>query len=349
MMLPLRKNIAEMKGYVPGFQPDGSGWIKLNTNENPYPPSPQVVAALWEELGDDGGALRKYPDAGSKEARKVAAELYGVDPSWVIMANGSDELLNNLIRAFAAEGEEIAYIHPSYSYYATLAEIQGAKVRTFALSDDGQLDLPERYDGKLFFLTSPNAPLGCAFSNDTIADLARRCSGVLVVDEAYVDFARESAMELVTQYENVVVTRTFSKSYGLAGMRLGLAVARPEVVVALDKIRDHYHLDRLALVAASAALRDQDYLRATVARICCNRDEVRDKLILCGYKVIPSQANYLFVCPPDGNGKHLYDALYAEKILVRYFSDPRLSHGVRISIGNEEEMAATLKVLANLV
>lgn len=347
-MLPLRKNIAEMAGYVPGFQPDGEGWIKLNTNENPYPPSPQVVAAIWEELGDDGGALRKYPDAGSKEARKVAAELYGVDPSWVIMANGSDELLNNLIRAFAAEGEEIAYVHPSYSYYATLAEIQGATVRTFALTDDGQIDFPERYDGKLFFLTSPNAPLGCAFDNDTIADLARRCSGVLVVDEAYVDFARESALELVKQCENVVVTRTFSKSYGLAGMRLGLAVARPEVVAALDKIRDHYHLDRLALVAASAALQDQDYLRATVARICRNRDEVRDKLISCGYQVVPSQANYLFVSPPDGNGKRIYDALYAEKILVRYFSDPRLSHGVRISIGNEEEMAATLKVLATL-
>ncbi len=348
-MLPLRKNIAEMAGYVPGFQPDGPGWIKLNTNENPYPPSPQVVVAIWEELGDDGGALRKYPDPGSKEARKIAAELYGVDPSWVIMANGSDELLNNLIRAFAAEGEEIAYVHPSYSYYATLAEIQGVTVRTFDLSDDGQIDFPEYYDGKLFFLTSPNAPLGCAFDNDTVADLARRCSGMLVVDEAYVDFARESAMELVGQHENIIVTRTLSKSYGLAGMRLGLAVARPEVVAALDKIRDHYHLDRLALAAASAALQDQDYLHTTVARICRNRDEVRDKLTACGYRVLPSQANYLFVCPPDGNGKRIYDALYGEKILVRYFSDPRLSHGVRISIGNEEEMAATLKVLASLV
>lgn len=349
-MLPLRKNIAEMKGYVPGFQPDGPGWIKLNTNENPYPPSPQVVAAIWEELGDDGGALRKYPDASSKEARKVAAELYGVDPSWVIMANGSDELLNNLIRAFAAEGEEIAYIHPSYSYYATLAAVQGAKVRTFGLTDDFQFaDFPERYDGKLFFLTSPNAPLGCAFDNQTIADLARRCSGVLVVDEAYVDFAAHSAMELVAQHDNIVVTRTFSKSYGLAGMRLGLAVARPEVVAALDKIRDHYHLDRLALVAATAALLDQDYLRTTVAKICRSRDDFREQLLAIGFTVAPSAANYLFVCPPDGNGKGVYDALYAHKILVRYFSDPLLSHGVRISIGTPEDMAATLKVLATLV
>lgn len=348
-MLPLRKNIAAMAGYVPGLQPDGPGWIKLNTNENPYPPSPQVVAAIREELGDDGGALRKYPDAGSKKARKVAAELYGVDPSWVIMANGSDELLNNLMRAFAAEGEEVAYVHPSYSYYRTLAEIQGATVRSFALTDDGRIDFPERYDGKLFFLTSPNAPLGCAFDNDAIADLAMRCSGMLVVDEAYADFAEKSALELVSQFENVVVTRTFSKSYGLAGMRLGLAVARPEVVTALDKIRDHYHLDRLALVAASAAMQDQKYLRTTVAKICRTRDEMRNKLVNCGYRVLPSQANYLFVTPPDDNGKRIYDALYEEKILVRHFSDPRLSHGVRISIGTEEEMAAALKVLAALV
>lgn len=349
-MLPLRKNIAEMTGYVPGFQPDGEGWIKLNTNENPYPPSPQVVAAIGEELGDDGASLRKYPDAGSKEARKVAAQLYGVDPSWVIMANGSDELLNNLIRAFASEGEEIAYIHPSYSYYATLAQIQGVRIRTFGLTDDYQIaDFPKLYEGKLFFLTSPNAPLGGAFDNEMIADLAGRCSGVLVVDEAYVDFADATALELVAEHENIVITRTLSKSYSLAGMRLGLAVARPEVIAALDKIRDHYHLDRLALVAATAALKDQDYLRTTVTEICRTRDEFREQLLALGFTVAHSAANYLFVCPPDGNGKVVYDALYARKILVRYFSDPLLSHGVRISIGTPEEMEATLKVLATLV
>ncbi|MCK4502864.1 MAG: aminotransferase class I/II-fold pyridoxal phosphate-dependent enzyme, partial [Desulfuromonadales bacterium] len=194
-MLPLRKNITEMTGYVPGFQPDGEGWIKLNTNENPYPPSPEVVKAITAELANGGENLRKYPDAGSKEARRVAAELYGVDPSWVITANGSDELLNNLIRAFAGEGEEIAFVHPSYSYYATLAEIQGAKIKTFGLTDDYLLaDFPQRYAGKIFFLTSPNAPLGFAFNNDYIAELAQRCDGILVVDEAYVDFAAESAL-----------------------------------------------------------------------------------------------------------------------------------------------------------
>ncbi|MCD6527274.1 MAG: aminotransferase class I/II-fold pyridoxal phosphate-dependent enzyme, partial [Desulfuromonas sp.] len=217
-MIPLRKNIAEMAGYVPGFQPeDSEQWIKLNTNENPYPPSPQVAEAIRRELGDEGASLRQYPDAASRAARQAAAELYGFDAEWLIMANGSDELLNNLIRAFAGEGEEVAFVHPSYSYYGTLIDIQGAKIRTFGLTEQYKLaDFPERpehYGGKLFFLTSPNAPLGIIFSLDEIEDLAQRCDGMLVVDEAYADFAVETALPLVKKYENLIVTRTFSKSY----------------------------------------------------------------------------------------------------------------------------------------
>ena len=345
-MLPLRKNIAEMSAYVPGFQPEEAGWIKLNTNENPYPPSPKVVEAIQAELANGGENLRKYPDAASKKARQAAAELYGVDPSWVIMANGSDELLNNLIRAFADAGEEVAYVHPSYSYYATLAEIQGAKIRTFGLTEDFKIaDFPEKYAGKIFFLTSPNAPLGFNFENDYIADLAERCTGILVVDEAYIDFTDISAMELVKKYENVIVTRTFSKSYSLAGMRLGLAVARPEVIAALDKIRDHYHLDRLALVAATAALKDQEYLQSTVVKICETRDWFSAELRKFGYRINPSYTNYVFVEPPDSDGKRIYDALFAQKILVRYFTDPLLRHGIRVSIGTREEMEKTLTVL----
>jgi len=343
----LRKNIAEMAGYVPGFQPENEAeWIKLNTNENPYPPSPRVREAILAELGSNGGNLRKYPDAASREFRQVAAKLYGFDPSWVISANGSDELLNNLIRACAGEGEEIAYVHPSYSYYATLAEIQGARVRTFGLTENGQVaDFPEQYTGKVFFLTSPNAPLGFAFENDYIKQLAGRCSGVLVVDEAYVDFATENALVLVKECENVVVTRTLSKSYSLAGMRLGLAVARPEVIAALDKIRDHYHLDRLALVAASAALRDQAHLRETVAKICATRQRFVADLQQLGYRVLDSCANYVFASPPDRNGRRVYDGLYQRKILVRHFTDPLLAHGLRISIGTNAEMDATLAAL----
>ena len=349
-MIPLRPNIANMAGYVPGYQPpDIASWIKLNTNENSYPPSPKVVEAILQELGPDGASLHTYPSASSQLLRETAGELYGFDPSWIIMANGSDEVLNNLIRAFAAEGEEIGYVHPSYSYYATLAEIQGAKIRTFGLTDEFRIaGFPERYEGKIFFLTTPNAPLGPAFPVEYIEELAGRCAGMLVLDETYADFAEGNALELVKKYDNVVVTRTLSKSYALAGMRLGLAIARPEVIAALDKIRDHYNLDRLAQAACVAALRDQDYLRDCCLRIRKTREWFIAGLRSIGYEVIPSQGNYLFATPPDRNGKRVYDGLFERKILVRHFSDPLLSHGLRISIGTREEMEATLNALQEI-
>ncbi len=339
-----------MAGYVPGYQPsDIASWIKLNTNENPYPPSPKVVEAVLAELGRDGASLRTYPSASSHSLREIAGELYGFDPSWVIMANGSDEVLNNLIRAFAGEGEEIGYVHPSYSYYATLAEIQGARVRTFSLTDDLWIaDFPERYDGKLFFLTTPNSPLGFAFSLGYIERLAQRCSGMLVVDEAYADFADGNALELVKKYDNVVVTRTLSKSYALAGMRLGLAIARPEVIAALDKIRDHYNLDRLAQAACGAALLDQDYFRECCRRVVETREWFAGELRRLGYGGIPSSGNFVFAIPPDGDGRRVYDGLYERKILVRHFSDPLLSFGLRISIGTREEMEKTVAALQEI-
>jgi histidinol-phosphate aminotransferase len=349
-MMPLRPDIAAMKGYVPGFQPpDEQAFIKLNTNENPYPPSPRVVEAILAELGSDGASLRKYPSASSGRLREAVGALYGFDPSWVIMANGSDEVLNNLIRACADQGEEIGYVHPSYSYYATLAEIQGARVRTFGLTHDFRIaGFPERYDGKLFFLTTPNSPLGFAFSGAYIAELAGRCSGVLVVDEAYADFAGESALELVRARENVVVTRTLSKSYSLAGMRLGFAIARPAVIEALDKIRDHYNLDRLAQAACLAALADQDYFRDCTRKICATRDWFTRELRGIGYEVIESRGNFVFAAPPDRNGTRVYEGLFARKILVRHFTDPLLAHGLRISIGTREEMEKTLAALKEI-
>jgi histidinol-phosphate aminotransferase len=339
-----------MAGYVPGYQPpDIASWIKLNTNENPYPPSPRVVEAILKELGPDGASLHTYPSASSMQLREVAGELYGYDPSWIIMANGSDEVLNNLIRAFASEGEEIGYVHPSYSYYATLAQVQGARVKTCGLTDDFRIDgFPQRYEGKIFFLTTPNAPLGPAFPVEYIEELAGRCSGMLVLDETYADFADFNATDLVKKYENVVVTRTLSKSYALAGMRLGLAIARPEVIAALDKIRDHYNLDRLAQAACVAALRDQPYLRECCAKIRETREWFSAQLRAIGYEVIPSQGNYVFATPPDRNGKRAYDGLYERKILVRHFSDPVLAHGLRISIGTREEMETTLAVLQEI-
>lgn len=341
----LRPAIANMAGYVPGFQPaDIASWIKLNTNENPYPPSPTVKEAILAELGDDAALLRTYPSASSEKLRQAAADLYGFDPSWIIMANGSDEVLNNLIRACAGEGEEIGYVHPSYSYYATLAEIQGAKIRTFGLTSDMQriADFPVRYQGKLFFLTTPNSPLGISFPLDYIEELATRCDGLLVVDEAYADFNNFNALELVKKYENVVVTRTLSKSYALAGMRLGLAIARPEIIAALDKIRDHYNLDRLAQAACVAALEDQEYFRKRRDQVVATRQFFTTELQSLGYTVVESAGNFVFAVPADRNGKRVYDGLYARKILVRHFGDPLLAHGLRISIGTREEMEQTL-------
>lgn len=347
----LRPSIANMAGYVPGFQPaDIASWIKLNTNENPYPPSPKVKEAILAELGDDAALLRTYPSASSEKLREAAAALYGFDPSWIIMANGSDEVLNNLIRACAGEGEEIGYVHPSYSYYATLAEIQGARVRTFGLTDDLQriADFPERYTGKLFFLTTPNSPLGLSFPLAYIEELATRCDGLLVVDEAYADFNSFNALELVKRHENVVVTRTLSKSYALAGMRLGLAIARPEIIAALDKIRDHYNLDRLAQAACVAALEDQEYFLKRRDQVVATREFFTTELKQMQYEVHASDGNFVFAIPPDRNGRRIYDGLYQRKILVRHFSDPLLCHGLRISIGTREEMEQTLAALREI-
>jgi histidinol-phosphate aminotransferase len=349
-MIPLRRNIRETAGYVPGYQPpDIADWIKLNTNENPYPPSPKVVEAILREVGRDGASLRAYPSASSQRLREAAAALYGFDPRWIILANGSDEVLNNLIRAFAGEGEEIGYVHPSYSYYATLANIQGARVRTFGLTPERRIaDFPDRYSGKLFFLTTPNSPLGFAFALEEVEDLARRCEGMLVVDEAYADFAGFNALELVKRRENVVVTRTLSKSYSLAGMRLGLAIARPEVIEALDKIRDHYNLDRLAQAACLGALQDQDHFRKSCQRILETRRWFVGELERLGYDIVPSEANFVFASPPDRDGKRVYEGLYARKILVRHFADPLLKHGLRISIGAREEMETTVAAIREI-
>jgi histidinol-phosphate aminotransferase len=349
-MNALRPSIAAMAGYVPGFQPpDIASWIKLNTNENPYPPSPKVKEAILAELGDDAALLRTYPSASSDKLRQAAADLYGFDPSWIIMANGSDEVLNNLIRACAGEGEEIGYVHPSYSYYATLAEIQGAKIRTFGLTDDFRIaDFPDRYSGKLFFLTSPNSPLGFAFPLEYVEELATRCDGLLVVDEAYADFNDVNALDLVRRYPNVVITRTLSKSYALAGMRLGLAIARPEIISALDKIRDHYNLDRLAQAACVAALQDQEYFQARRNQVVAIRQFFTTELQALGYAVLDSAGNFVFASPPDRNGHRVYDGLYRRKILVRHFSDPLLAHGLRISIGTRAEMEQTLTALREI-
>ncbi|MEA3333537.1 MAG: histidinol-phosphate transaminase, partial [Pseudomonadota bacterium] len=321
-----RCEIRQMAGYVPGRQPSpGSKIIKLNTNESPFPPSPAVTQAFSRVLATPE-LLRRYPDPQSLELRRVAAAVVGCGADQVIAGNGSDELLRILLDTFVEEGEEVAFFTPSYSLYPVLTRIRGGLARILPLFQDGALYQPELAGIKLFFLTSPNAPLGFSFSNDYIRQMAENLDGILVVDEAYADFAQENALPLLSELDNLVILRTLSKSYGLASLRVGLGFAGGALVEELDKVRDSYNLDRLAQDGARAALEDQDYLQKTVALVIQERQHLTEALLELGFTVEPSQTNFIFVTPPDGcDAAILYSGLEKAGILVRYFSDPQLS------------------------
>ncbi|MBW1646240.1 MAG: histidinol-phosphate transaminase [Deltaproteobacteria bacterium] len=347
----VRPGIRAMAGYVPGKQPaPGTRVIKLNTNESPLPPSPRVAEAIGERLADPD-ALRRYPVPDSSGLRRAAAEIFGCRPENVIAGNGSDELLRIILDTFVDDGEEIAYFHPSYSLYPVLAEIRGAKSRALPLFDgQGGLYLPDLAGVKLFFLTSPNAPLGFSFDNGYIRKLAAACGGVVVVDEAYADFALGNALELVGELDNLIVLRTLSKSYGLDGLRVGLGAAPAEIIAELDKVRDSYNLDHLAQVGAVAALEDRDYLRKTVALVRTEREFLTAGLEGLGFKVEPSQTNFVFATPPaPARAQELYEKLAARGILVRWFADPILEQGLRITIGNRPEMEAVLAAVKEIM
>jgi histidinol-phosphate aminotransferase len=337
-----------MSGYVPGEQPRDRRYIKLNTNENPYPPSPRVLEALRTAATSD---LRLYPDPEATELRQKAAEVYRVPVDGIIAGNGSDDLLTMLFRACVEQGDgSVAYPVPTYSLYDTLARIQGAAPRTipypadFAVPVDGLVDLGAR----LTLVCSPNSPSGTAAPLSAIEALARRAKGLVVVDEAYVDFGRESALPLLAAHPNLAVLRTFSKSFSLAGMRIGLAFAHPDVICELNKVKDSYNLDRLSLVAARAALEDYAWMQANVAKVRAARDDLTADLHRLGFHVLPSEANFLFVRRPNLEGKVLYTKLREAGILVRHFATAELSGGVRVTVGTPEENAALVSALQGL-
>lgn len=339
-------HIRSLHAYVPGLQPQDTGWIKLNTNENPYPASPKVGEAVTREFS----RLHLYPAPDSKGLRAAIAEHHGVDPSCVIAANGSDDTLNMLMRAFCGVGADTAagWTVPSYSLYPTLIGIQGGKIidvpfdRSMALPMDAILNSNVR----IFFLTSPNAPTGVAFSNKEISAILERYQGILVVDEAYADFAPENAVPLLAKYPNLVITRTFSKSYSLAGLRVGYGLAHPSVISILDRVRDSYNLDRLAQAGAIASLKDQTYFRETVGKIISTRERFLTVIRELGWFVYPSKTNFAFFEPRDARGntgpdvaKALFEFLRSKKILVRYFPNhPFTAPFIRISIGTDSEM-----------
>lgn len=337
-------HIQKLHGYTPGFQPKGDGWVKINTNENPYPPSPAVDEAVRVAMGD---ALRLYPDPRSSALREEAAKLHGITPDQVIFGNGSDDILNLLVRAFAKE-RPAGYLLPSYSLYPVLCGIQDSGTveipfdRSMALPFDALANL----NAKILFITSPNAPTGVGFSNADLSRVIETFDGIVVVDEAYADFAKENAVALLAKYRNLVVTRTFSKSYGLAGLRLGYALADAEVIDVLDRVRDSYNVNRLSQAGGLAALKDQSYLKAVAAKICRTRDFYRAEWEGLGWFCYPSQSNFLFVEPKNAAGEispavaqDLFETFRANKILVRYFpSSPLTDTFLRISVGDEDQM-----------
>jgi histidinol-phosphate aminotransferase len=342
-----RSNIRAMQAYVPGEQPRDDGYIKLNTNENPYPPSPRVFAALRAAINS---TLRLYPEPLSDSLRAVAASIYGVKAENIIAGNGSDELLSMLLRSVVGPGDRVAYATPTYSLYETLIEIQGGVKAVVQYPDD--FSVPQALaaqEAPLTFLCNPNSPSGTLVSLQEIDRLARAVSGVLVVDEAYVDFADgegASVLPLIRQLPNLVVLRTFSKSFSLAGMRIGLAFAPQEIIAGMTKVKDSYNVNRLSLVAAKAALEDLSWMARNVRRIQRSRRELIAGVKKLGFHVLPSQANFVLARKPGENLKDVYEGLKRQKILVRYFDMPGLRDCLRITVGTPREVAALLVALA---
>ena len=347
MKPPFRRNVARMRGYVPGEQPKDGGFVKLNTNENPYPPSPAVLEAVAREAG---ASLRLYPDPESTRLRQQAAETYRFDLSRVIAGNGSDDLLAMIARAFVGEGDALCCPVPTYTLYDTLVRIQGGRIRGIPYPKDYSLPAGIfRNRAKVTTVANPNSPSGTAVPLDVLAGLADRVRGILVVDEAYADFAEETALPLARERENVVVLRTFSKSFSLAGMRIGLGFGHPRILEGLHKVRDSYNLDRLAIAAGEAALRDLAWMEKNAGRIRKTRERLAAALPEFGFLPYPSQANFLLARRRGGgSARPVFEALKRRKILVRYFDTPRLAGCLRITVGTDAEIDALLSALREI-
>jgi histidinol-phosphate aminotransferase len=333
----IRPAVRAMAGYVPGEQPRDGGFVKLNTNENPYPPSPRVFEALREAL--TGDVLRRYPDPTGVRFREAAGPVLGVDPDGILIGNGSDDVLTILTRAFVPQGGLLASPTPSYLLYRTLAEIQGAQFQTVPFTPEW--DLPERWPVKnanLTFLANPNSPSGTALPLRRLEAVRKQIRGPLVVDEAYADFAEDNALSLAQRPgSGVVVTRSFSKYYALAGVRFGFAVAEPKVVHELIKVKDSYNCDALSLAAATAAIEDQDYYRAIRAKVLATRSRLEAALAGLGFAVTPSQANFVWCRRDDRPVKPIYEELKRRGVLVRYMNFDGWGDGLRIGVGTDAE------------
>jgi len=362
----IRPIVSQMHGYVPGEQPKIKGLIKLNTNENPYPPSPRVIAAVKAATDD---RLRLYPNPTAEKLRAKLAELHGCKPENILIGNGSDEVLALAMRCFVepkqmkyerrtdAAKTTVQYFTPSYSLYPVLADIQGAAKNAVPLNPDfsmpgvAELKRGKQWDfnAALTFITTPNAPGGRGYPTAELEKLCRAQTGVVVLDEAYVDFADEHALKLALKFPCVLVARTFSKAYSLCFQRIGYFVGHPELIAALDKIRDSYNVNGLGQIAAEATLDDLKYYRANFKKIIATRAGLARELTKLGFRVRPSQTNFILAKPPLFPAQAWLQKLRERKILVRWFSAPEVSDYLRITIGTPAEAAALVKAVRGIV
>jgi len=344
-----RDILNDVEGYVPGEQPRIADIVKLNTNENPYPPSPKVIEALRRLSAD---ALRKYPDPLSLSFRTACAARYGYPgPEWVIAGNGMDELLALAVRAFVDPGNAILSTYPTYTLYETLARLHGARPVLVDLDEDFQLT--EEFfktPARLCILPRPNAPSGVCPPRNIVERLCREFDGLVVIDEAYVDFADDHCMGFPKQFENAVVMRTFSKSFSLAAMRIGTAVAQPPIVDEFLKVKDSYNLNAFSQAAGLAALEDYAVMEANVAKVRTTRERLIGELRALGFRVPPSQSNFL-LAQWDGkpSAEDLFQALRSRAIVVRYFRTRRLENALRITVGTDAETDALLNALRDIL
>lgn len=330
-----RKNIEKVKGYEPGFQPKETDVVKLNTNENPYPPSPAVLKVLTELSPEQ---LRRYPDPLGNEFRQAAAEINSVRCEDIMCCNGGDDLLTMAFRAFCDKNRPVAYPVPTYSLYPVLAKLQNC--RAIEIPFDAEFNLPSKLagtDAALTIVCNPNAPSGSFISVDELASLADELSGILLIDEAYVDFAEANCTELVKKFDNVIILRSLSKGYGLAGLRFGYAIAQVNLIKGLMKVKDSYNVDAVALAAATAAIKDQKYFTETTEKVKKARGLLIEQLRDLGFEVPQSHANFVLAKCKNCQAGEIFDKLKELRIYVRYFEMPGLDDKLRITVGTDEQ------------
>jgi histidinol-phosphate aminotransferase len=344
-----RPEIERIAGYTPGEQPQDGRYIKLNTNENPYRASPAVEEAVREVLAR---GLQKYPHPLAQPFRAKAAEVLGVEPGWILCGNGSDDILTIATRTFVGAGEHLRLPYPSYILYRTLAHLQGAEAEEVFFRPDWGLgdDFSEPTASlRLAFLPNPNSPSGTMLPASRVLALAERLPCPLLVDEAYVDFADTNCLDLVRQCDRVIVSRTLSKSYALAGLRFGYAVAQPQLIEQMIKVKDSYNCDALSIAAAAAALGDRAWLADTRAKILATRRRLTDGMRALGFRTVESQANFTWNTHERLPVRPIYERLKQEKVLVRYMDYPGWGDGLRISVGTDEEIDVLLEKMKGLL